>query len=131
MATSVDTLIDFVNKFKNDEDLHRLPLPQSVMNATGINYKLKPISIAEACNRAIFAPNNYDSVEEIKPDPDAFFPDLTKLGDEYKKQYLIEEASETDSTICVVGQAKEENLTVIKEETEETEDVESLNKLAA
>lgn len=87
--------INFVKTFKNDPDISRLPLPDSVRKETGINYNLTTISIADACTRAIFAPNNWDAVEEIKNDPDAPFPDLSKLAEEYRKTYL-EQVEETE-----------------------------------
>ena len=80
--------IDFVKTFKNDPDINRIPLPDSVRKEVGINYNLSCIPVADCANRAIFAPNNWDTQEEVVNDPTAEFPDLTKLAEEYRKTYL-------------------------------------------
>ena len=86
--------IDFVATFKNDPDISRLPLPDTVRKATGIYHNLSYMAPAEACTRAIFAPNNWDAMEDIKNDPSTSFPDLTKLSDEYRKEFAIEDNNE-------------------------------------
>jgi hypothetical protein len=86
--------IDFVKTFKNDPDINRIPLPDSVRRETGINHNLSYIPVADAATRAIFAPNTWDKEEEVKNDPTVPFPDLTKLAEEYRKTYL-EQVEET------------------------------------
>lgn len=83
-SLATDSLIEFVNTFKFDDDLLRLPLPDSVRKATGINHKLQMISATSCITTAIFAPNNWTSQEDIVNDPSIPFPDLTKLADAIK-----------------------------------------------
>jgi hypothetical protein len=96
MAHLTQDFIDFVATFKNDPEINRLPLPDSVRKATGIYHNLSYVNPAEACTRAIFAPNNWDTMEEIKNDPSVPFPDLAKLAEEYRKEYAVEDKKEEE-----------------------------------
>lgn len=92
--------IDFVKTFKNDPDISRLPLPDSVRRETGIYHNLSYMPVADICNRAIFAPNNWDSIEDVKNDPDAPFPNLSEIASEYRKTYLeiVDEVKEEEES---------------------------------
>lgn len=86
--------IDFVKTFKNDPDISRLPLPDSVRKETGIYHKLAYMPIADCANRAIFAPNNWDTQEEVVNDPAIAFPNLAEIAEAYRSSYL-EQVEET------------------------------------
>lgn len=79
------TLTDFVNEFKFDDDIRRLPLPESVRKQTGINYDLTMISATQCITRAIFAPNTWTTQEDIINDPAVPFPDLIAIADKLKE----------------------------------------------
>lgn len=90
----MEQFLDFAKTAPID-DLRRLPLPFSIREKLGIFQDVSYMPIQKAMTKALFNDNRYDSMVEIQPDPDIVFPDLTKLAEEYKKQFLVEEEEKT------------------------------------
>lgn len=85
----------FISMFKNDPDLGRLPLPDSIREKLSIYQSLDYISPQVAINKCLFSGERYADMVEIKPDPTIIFPDLEKLAEERKKELMITDEEKT------------------------------------
>lgn len=79
MTSYAEKKAKFIEMFKNDPEIRKIPLPDSVREELNIWQDISYMKPNEAVNKCLFSGNRYDSMEEIKQEP-IDFPDLTKLA---------------------------------------------------
>lgn len=71
---------EFLTLFRNDPDLSRLPLPDSIREKLNLWMSADYIPPTEAVKKCLFSGARYDGYEERKPDESVTFPNLMEIA---------------------------------------------------